>query len=207
MSLSKQLLLLISVIFIIVFSVNFILSIGNIKSYLEVESEVHVQDTATSLGLSLSPYMVDEKDPIIRTMMNAIFDMGYYKEMRLVDVDGNDLIKLTNTEQLSGVPTWLIDVMPMKVSTAVSEISSGWSISGTLYVTTNPGYAYLKLYEQGKVKHVGSFPELEDELCTMGAHGGAHAGPRKSPDRADALVWAVTDLLLKPRRKPQIRMI
>lgn len=150
MSLSKQLLLLISVIFIIVFSVNFILSIGNIKSYLEVESEVHVQDTATSLGLSLSPYMVDEKDPIIRTMMNAIFDMGYYKEMRLVDVDGNDLIKLTNTEQLSGVPTWLIDVMPMKVSTAVSEISSGWSISGTLYVTTNPGYAYLKLYEQGK---------------------------------------------------------
>jgi len=40
-----------------------------------------------------------------------------------------------------------------------------------------------------------------------GGAWGAHAGPRKSPDRADALVWAVTDLLLKPRRKPQIRMI
>ena len=32
------------------------------------------------------------------------------------------------------------------------------------------------LYEQGKVKHVGSFPELEDELCTMGAHGGRMRG-------------------------------
>ena len=59
------------------------------------------------------------------------------------------------------------------------------------------------LYEQGKVKHVGSFPALEDELCSMGAH----EGTRKSPDRADALVWAVTDLLLKPRNHPQVRSI
>lgn len=63
------------------------------------------------------------------------------------------------------------------------------------------------LYEQGKVKHVGSFPALEDELCMMGAHDGQKTGMRKSPDRADALVWAVTDLLLKPRTHPQVRMI
>lgn len=123
---------------------------NNIKDYLEIESEIHVQDTATSLGLSLSPHMSDEHDPIIKTMMNAIFDGGYYKEMRLTDVDGKDLITLSNTDDIEGVPNWLIKLMPMKVATAVSEISSGWSISGTLYITTNPGYAYLKLYEQGK---------------------------------------------------------
>ncbi|MDH5357405.1 MAG: EAL domain-containing protein [Gammaproteobacteria bacterium] len=150
MSLSKQLLILITLIFFIVFSVNFVLSVGNIKSYLEIESEIHVQDTATSLGLSLSPHMSDTQDPIIRTMMNAIFDMGYFKEMRLIDVEGNDLVTLSNPAQMEGVPQWLIKLMPMKVATAVSEISSGWNISGTLYVTTNPGYGYLKLYEQGK---------------------------------------------------------
>lgn len=63
------------------------------------------------------------------------------------------------------------------------------------------------LYEQGKVKHVGCFPALEDELCMMGAHEGQKTNMRKSPDRADALVWAVTDLLLKPRKNPQVRMI
>ncbi len=157
MSLSKQLLLLISLIFFIVFSVNFVLSMSNIKSYLEVESEVHVQDTATSLGLSISPYMSNEDDPIIRTMMNAIFDMGYYKEMNLVDVDGKNLISLTSSEEIAGVPSWLVSIMPMKVTTAVSEISSGWSISGTLSVTTNPGYGYLKLYEQGKTTLTYSF--------------------------------------------------
>ncbi|KKN50798.1 hypothetical protein LCGC14_0629160 [marine sediment metagenome] len=150
MSLSKQLLLLISLIFFIVFSVNFVLSMSNIKSYLEVESEIHVQDTATSLGLSLSPYMSNEDDPIIRTMMNAIFDMGYYKEMTLVDVDGKNLVTLTSGEEVAGVPSWLVSLVPMKVATAVSEISSGWNISGTISVSTNPAYGYLKLYEQGK---------------------------------------------------------
>ena len=130
---------------------------NNIKSYLEVESESHVQDTATSLGLSLSPYMTNEHDPIIRTMMNAIFDRGYYKEMRLVDVDGKSLVTLSNNKQIAGVPQWLIKLMPMKVATEQSEISSGWTISGTLFVTANPTYGYLKLYEQGKATLIYSF--------------------------------------------------
>jgi phage terminase large subunit-like protein len=44
------------------------------------------------------------------------------------------------------------------------------------------------VYEQGKVSHVGSFPELEDQLCTW------VPGRSGSPDRLDALVWAFTAL-------------
>jgi phage terminase large subunit-like protein len=44
------------------------------------------------------------------------------------------------------------------------------------------------LYEQAKVAHVGAFPELEDELCTW------VPGMADSPDRLDALVWALTEL-------------
>ncbi|MEX1199666.1 MAG: LapD/MoxY N-terminal periplasmic domain-containing protein [Methylophaga sp.] len=150
MSLSKQLLILVTLIFFIVFAVNFSLSMNNIRSYLQVESEIHMQDTATSLGLSLSPHMADEQDPILRTMMNAIFDTGYYKEMRLLNVDGEELVKLTNPTEVQGVPNWLVEMLPLKTATAVSEISSGWNISGTLSVTSNPGYGYIKLYEQFK---------------------------------------------------------
>lgn len=150
MSLSKQLLTLLTLIFLIVFSVNFFMSMNNIRSYLQGESEVHVQNTATSLGLSLSPHMENETDPILRTMMNAIFDTGYYKEMRLLDVDGNELVRLSNPDDVSGVPDWLIELLPIKTATAVSEISNGWNIAGSLHVTSNPGYGYLKLYEQFK---------------------------------------------------------
>ena len=48
------------------------------------------------------------------------------------------------------------------------------------------------LYEQGRVHHVGAFPQLEDQLCLFTPSGEF----QKSPDRADALVWALTDLML-----------
>ncbi|MFW5443684.1 MAG: LapD/MoxY N-terminal periplasmic domain-containing protein [Methylococcaceae bacterium] len=153
MTLSKQLLLLISALFLMIFSVNFVLSFNNIKSYLEGEAEIHAQDTATSLGLSLSSYMVDETDPIIETTMNAIFDMGYYQEIKLVNVDNQPLVTLTNQTVFENVPDWFVEIIPMKTAVAESEISSGWSISGVIFVTLNPGYAYFKLYEQAK----GSF--------------------------------------------------
>jgi len=57
------------------------------------------------------------------------------------------------------------------------------------------------LYEQGRVRHIGVFPQLEDQMCafTGDVHGNSvvrSAG--HSPDRVDALVWALTDLLVAP---------
>jgi phage terminase large subunit-like protein len=52
------------------------------------------------------------------------------------------------------------------------------------------------LYEQGKVKHLGAFPQLEDQLCAMRPDGYAGAG---SPDRLDALVWTLTELSGPPK--------
>jgi phage terminase large subunit-like protein len=46
------------------------------------------------------------------------------------------------------------------------------------------------LYEQGRVHHVGTFPELEDQMCSF------MPGDAKSPDRMDALVWALSELLV-----------
>jgi phage terminase large subunit-like protein len=49
------------------------------------------------------------------------------------------------------------------------------------------------LYEQGRVSHVGSMPELEDQMCQVAPEGFVGEG---SPDRCDALVWALTELLV-----------
>jgi len=59
------------------------------------------------------------------------------------------------------------------------------------------------LYEAGKVRHAGQFPELEDQLCGLMA-GGDYEGPGRSPDRADALVWAMTELMLGQKNEPRI---
>lgn len=62
------------------------------------------------------------------------------------------------------------------------------------------------LYEAGRVKHAGVFPRLEDELCGL-VVGGRYEGPGRSPDRADALVWALTQLMLHRRGAAAARVI
>ena len=52
------------------------------------------------------------------------------------------------------------------------------------------------LYEQRKVRHLGAFAELEDQMCAMRPDGYAGDG---SPDRLDALVWAITELSAPPK--------
>lgn len=65
----------------------------------------------------------------------------------------------------------------------------------------------LTLYEARRAFHVGAFPELEDQMCGM-ISGGGYEGPGRSPDRADALVWAMTELMLgKTARVPRISVL
>ncbi len=58
------------------------------------------------------------------------------------------------------------------------------------------------LYEAGRVHHAGCFAELEDQMCHYDGSKGA-----KSPDRMDALVWALADLFASRRADPKIRRL
>jgi phage terminase large subunit-like protein len=62
------------------------------------------------------------------------------------------------------------------------------------------------LYEQGRIRRRATFRELENEMTAMTLHG--YTG-RGSPDRVDALVWAITELMIRPaangHRDPRIR--
>ena len=75
------------------------------------------------------------------------------------------------------------------------------------------------LFEQGEAKFAGRFPELEDQLAGL-VTGGGYEGPgqgshrsttsmgSRSPDRADAMVWALTQLMLKKQRpEPGVRFL
>jgi phage terminase large subunit-like protein len=87
----------------------------------------------------------------------------------------------------------------------IGEQNNGGDLVRQTVMTVGPDVAYravtaskgkhtraepvAALYEQGKVHHVGSFPALEDQMCTW-------VPGEDSPDRMDALVWALTELML-----------
>lgn len=60
------------------------------------------------------------------------------------------------------------------------------------------------LYEQGRVAHAGRFTALEDQMCDFGPDGLSNG---RSPDRLDALVWALTALMLDGGGEPRVRGI
>jgi phage terminase large subunit-like protein len=60
------------------------------------------------------------------------------------------------------------------------------------------------LFESARARLAGRFPALEDEMAGL-ICGGGYEGPGRSPDRADAMVWAMTELLLVRRAEPRIR--
>jgi phage terminase large subunit-like protein len=60
-------------------------------------------------------------------------------------------------------------------------------------------------FERGKAKLAGRFPALEDELAGL-TYGSGYQGPGRSPDRADAMVWAMTELERTPA-EPRVRQL
>jgi phage terminase large subunit-like protein len=63
------------------------------------------------------------------------------------------------------------------------------------------------LFEKGEAKFAGAFAELEDELAGL-TIGGGYQGPGRSPDRADACVWALTELMLRREQAmPRVRVL
>lgn len=90
----------------------------------------------------------------------------------------------------------------------IAEVNNGGDLVERVIRTVGGSYPYravrasrgkatraepiAALYEQGKVHHVGGFPELEDQMCSYTPDG--YDG---SPDRVDALVWALTELMVE----------
>ncbi len=121
MSLSKQLYIIISFIFFMIFIGNFIISVKNTKEYLEVESTTKAQDTAHALGMSLKSIIKNKRDPEIKSIIKAIANRGFYKEIRLEDTTLSiSDTQLMNLAKLSISKKWKIS--NIKIDKKVGKI-------------------------------------------------------------------------------------
>ena len=147
MSLSKQLGLSFSFILLVTFVGTLWMNVLNTRAFIEQQLASHAQDTATSLGLSISPYIGAEGGlAIVDTMTNAIFDRGYYQHLVLTDSQGNVLIEKHNPESIDTVPNWFRNWFSLEPPSASTQIDDGWMLQGQLTVTSHPGIAYRQLW-------------------------------------------------------------
>ena len=105
----------------------------------------------------------------------------------------------------------------------VAEVNQGGELVGAIIRQVDPTLPFravsatrskgvraepvAALYEQGRVAHRGEFRELEEQMRLMSVGGYQGEG---SPDRVDALVWALTELIIEPAsksRNPRVRRL
>lgn len=147
MSLNKQMILFIASMLIILLLGTFALNLNNTKTFLQNQLQSHAQDTATSLGLSLSSVEDPEDISSMETMINAVFDRGYYAHISLTDMDNHVLYNRENEKSMDDVPDWFINAIKLNAPDAQALVQSGWIPIGTLSVQSHAGYAYEELWK------------------------------------------------------------
>tara|TARA_Y100000780_G_scaffold204804_1_gene199512 strand:- start:2058 stop:3989 length:1932 start_codon:yes stop_codon:yes gene_type:complete len=161
MKLSTQLSSSLLIFLLAVFVGSFLINVKMTKEYVSEQLATHAQDTATSLGLSISPYMGQDSGMFVaETMVNAIFDRGYYKEIVLKNSDGDTVLTKQNPNKIDTVPEWFTQLVKVTPPVEKTEINDGWVMAGELYVQSHPGLANEKLWEtitQSAIMFFGAF--------------------------------------------------
>ncbi|MDD4884499.1 LapD/MoxY N-terminal periplasmic domain-containing protein, partial [Sulfuricurvum sp.] len=146
MSLFKQMAIMLSLFLGIILISVMILNFKSATEFVQNQLYTDAKNTAHSLGLSLSKVADPSDTSSMETMINAIYDSGYYQRIRLVDVEGKEIYTRENDVRVIDVPQWFIQWVPIQNATATSDIMIGWSRFGTLEVSGHTGNAYRQLY-------------------------------------------------------------
>ncbi len=145
MTLTKQLWLAVAAIMTIAFGISFLASAWSAKSYLEDQLRLKNVDNANSLALSMSQI---EKDPVlIELLISAQFDIGHYRQIKLVSPSGKVMVERVSEGETDKVPAWFVQLIPLTTEPGVAQVQDGWRQYGTLTVISDNRFAYLALWQ------------------------------------------------------------
>ncbi|AMO67036.1 LapD/MoxY N-terminal periplasmic domain-containing protein [Zhongshania aliphaticivorans] len=148
MTLFRQIAVLVSIGFVLLLAIISIDSLRQSTSLLREQLESTVQDAATVLAISMSTTQNSEDTAAVETLFNAVFDSGYYSDIRLVATDGRLIFEKRRPLTTSGVPEWFVDTVRLNSTTGRAMVMKGWVPVAELEITLHPGFAYAGLYER-----------------------------------------------------------
>lgn len=116
------------------------------QSFLTKQMESDLNNASTSLGLMLTPALEAGDTAATETLVNVIFEGGYYQQVKLTwMVDGKHQ-EWNNAIRIDDVPQWFINLNLFKPIKKESTITSGWLQLAQLEITAHPGFGYHELW-------------------------------------------------------------
>ena len=150
MRLSRQLIILVIMLMLLLFIGTFYISLHNARGYLHNQLASHAQDAATSLGMSLSSHLAEGDEAMVRSMVDALFDRGDYLRIRVEDLDGDPLVDRRIAVRVAEVPGWFVNWIGLQPPAAEADVMHGWRQAGRVRVRSHPGHGYEQLWAHAR---------------------------------------------------------
>lgn len=146
MTLKRQLCLVITVLFLVIFLGMFIISVKNTQEFLNSYMKSEANNTAHSLAVSISQHSLDDTSTL-GVLIDSFFKTGTYKS--IIYKDANQDVVLERTLELTNpnAPAWLEAVVPIREQVGKSFVNADWMQAGEVTVTSDTRFAYNKLWD------------------------------------------------------------
>jgi len=142
----KQIFIGISLGFLFLVAGIELIYVNNARTYIQEQLASHSQDASTSLSMVLSSSISDGDIVRAETIVNAMFDRGYYQSILIINTRGDTLIRKNLPSTPTALPAWFISHIRLETPPTESMISKGWTQLGRVIVTSSPQLAYLQLW-------------------------------------------------------------
>jgi len=149
MTLRRQLITAVSLLFFVLLAGVEAIYLFNARAQLQQQLGSQAQDSATALALRLALLRDLSDEVMVETIVNPVFDRGYFREIAVVSTDGRAVVRKVLRPSPGDVPEWFTQLLPIEAPGAQSLISSGWRELGRVVVQSQPNFAYQQLWHAG----------------------------------------------------------
>ena len=150
MTLRRQILAVISLVFLGILAGLLVFSVRGTRDYLEQQLASHAQDAATALSLPLAQSMGRDDMVLVELNVASVFDRGFFKRIVVTDAKGKVLVERELPEKVAEVPQWFTRAFPLASPGGEAFVSSGWRQLGKVIVQSQPEYAYQYLWKSAR---------------------------------------------------------
>lgn len=147
MTFKRRIFAIVTFVLVVFLTISSSVSVFNVRAYFAKQMSVLSQDAATSLAFALSQPAIQADSAQIDTMMNVIFDSGYYLSISYIDSSGALVSSRARKIEIENVPQWFVRFLSIPTPSGKAEVQSGWYQLGEVHVVAHPGYGYQKLWQ------------------------------------------------------------
>lgn len=147
MTLINKILIAMTGLLLAILIATYIITLNNARNFFIEQMNSNAQDTATSLGISLSQAVANQDNAMMLSMVEAAFDNGFFSMIEVRNLRGELLMSRYVPQRQNQAPNWFINLIQWPSSVKNSVIMNGWKQNGEVLVLGDTNYACNALWK------------------------------------------------------------